>query len=135
MTKSLPVGLDTSVVLRLLTGEPENQAKAAVAALDEIVTNGGKAAVSDLVVTETYHALQYHYGVPKPEALETLRTFLLSDEIHSLGSAAQILQQPNLAQAKPGFVDRLIHGEYNQHCAKMISFERAAKKLPNASVI
>src|SRR5690606_5431018 len=92
MTKSLLVGLDTSVVLRLLTGEPENQSRTAVVALDEIVTRGGKAAVSDLVVSETYYALQYHYGVPKAEALETLKAFLLSDEIHSLGSAAKILR-------------------------------------------
>lgn len=128
-------GLDTSVVLRLLTGEPENQAKAAVAALDAIVASGGKAAVSDLVLSETYYALQFHYGVPKAKALNALKKFADSDEIHCLGVATELLQKPDLAQAKPGFVDRLIHGEYSHHCGKMISFEKASKKLAGTSVL
>lgn len=135
MIKAKLIGLDTSVVLRLLTGEPENLARAAVAALDEIVAPGGKAAVSDLVLSETYYALQFHYGVPKAKALISLREFVDSDEIHCLGVAAEVLRKRELAQANPGFVDRLIHGEYSQRCGKMISFEKAAKKLPGTSVI
>lgn len=135
MSKAKLRGLDTSVVLRLLTGEPESQAKAALAALDAIVAPGGKAAVSDLVLSETYYALQFHYGVPKAKALTSLKEFVDSDEIHCLGVAAELLRKQGLAQASPGFVDQLIHGEYIQHCGKMLSFEKAAKKLPGASVI
>ena len=135
MTEDKFVGLDTSVVLRLLTGEPANQAQAAETAIDEIAASGKKAAVSDLVISETYFALQFHYGVPKAKALATLREFVDSDEIHCLGIAVEVFQKRELAQSNPGFVDRLIHGEYRKHCGKMISFEKAAKKLPGASVI
>lgn len=135
MTKSSLTGLDTSVVLRFLTGEPQDQARAAEAALDKIVASGGRAAVSDLVISETYYALQFHYGVPKVKALMTLEAFVGSDEIQCLGVADEILRQQELAQANPGFVDRLIHGGYSQTCEKMFSFEKAAKKLPGASVL
>ena len=54
-------GLDTSVLLRLLVGEPEKQAKKAVEALDAISEARGKVHVSDLALCETYYALQFHY--------------------------------------------------------------------------
>jgi len=54
------VGLDTSVVLRLLTGEPELQARRALAELDALASSGAVPLVSDLVVSEVYFALQYH---------------------------------------------------------------------------
>ena len=59
--KSGPAGLDTSFLLRLLTGEPESQAEQAVAELDLLREAGQKCAVSDLVISEAYYALQFHY--------------------------------------------------------------------------
>lgn len=49
----MKAGLDTSVVLRLLLGQPADQAARAVAFLDERSRGGHHAAVSDLVVAET----------------------------------------------------------------------------------
>lgn len=46
-------GLDTSMLLRLLVGEPECQAEKAKRALQEIVDSGERAKVSDLVLSET----------------------------------------------------------------------------------
>lgn len=59
------VGLDSSVVLRLLIGEPVELAEVAQAFLDELFELGKKAVISDLVVSEVYFALQYHYQVPQ----------------------------------------------------------------------
>lgn len=67
------MGLDTSVMLRLLLGEPADQAARAVALLDELSRGGHQAVVSDLVVAEAYFALQHHYGVSKRNALLGLR--------------------------------------------------------------
>ena len=58
----MKAGLDTSVVLRLLLGQPADQAARAVAFLDELSRGGHHAVVSDLVVAEAYFALQHHYG-------------------------------------------------------------------------
>ncbi len=128
------VGLDTSFVLRLLVGEPAAQARRATAQLDALREANQKAAVSDLVVTETYFALQYHYEVPKQLALDTLKEFLESPEVASAGEALEVLLEPSLGRANPGFVDRLIHANYAKTAASMLTFEKAAGKLPGARV-
>jgi predicted nucleic acid-binding protein len=64
------VGLDTTVVVRLLTGEPAAQAHAAKAYLENAYASGVKLVIHDLVVIEAYHALIYHYEVPKAEAVK-----------------------------------------------------------------
>ena len=129
------VGLDTSVVLRLLLGQPVEQAKRALAFLEEAAKRGDRAVVSDLVVAEAYFALQYHYGVPKKEALAALRRMFADGEIESQGVAAEVLHTDGLASAKPGLLDRLIQGGYVASGGAMATFEKAAGKLKSVSVI
>ena len=108
----MKVGLDSSVVLHLLTGEPELLARRALAELQSLTQSGAVPLVSDLVVSEVYFALQYHYGVPKAEALALLAQFLHESGVKPLGAAVAVLAVPHLATANPGFVDRLIHAEF-----------------------
>lgn len=54
----MTIGLDTSVVVRLLIGEPVEQAAAARRLLDE--QPRGSCAISDMVVGEAYFALRHH---------------------------------------------------------------------------
>ncbi len=129
------VGLDTSVVLRLLTGEPEIQARRALSEVQEILHRGGALLISDLVISEVYFALQYHYGMPKAEALQILADFLNDSGVKAIGAAATVLALPGLATAKPGFVDRLIHAEYTRSTAQMMTFEKPAGRLPGTRVL
>ena len=129
------VGLDTSVVLRLLTGQPAGQAAAAVAFLDDLQRRGDRPALSDLVVAETYYALQYHYGTRKDRALEALHRLFEDGEIESMGEAGNVLSTRGLASAKPGFVDRLIHRAYVAPGGRMATFENAAAKLTSVIVL
>lgn len=129
------VGLDTSVVPRLLLGQPTDQSPRAVAFLEEVARRGDQAVVSDLVAAETYFALQYHYGVPKKEALAALRRMFADGEIESEGVAAEILAAEGLASAKPGFVDRLIQGAYVANGASMVTFEKASGRLKSVRVL
>jgi predicted nucleic-acid-binding protein len=128
-------GLDTSVVLRLLTGEPKKQAQRALTEVQELIRRGAALLVSDLVVAEVYFALQHHYGMPKAEALTLLAHFLGERRIKSIGAAATVLAVPHLATAKPGFVDRLIHAEYRRSAHEMLSFEKAAGRLSGVRVL
>ncbi|MEM1157182.1 MAG: PIN domain-containing protein [Verrucomicrobiota bacterium] len=131
----MSVGLDTSVVLRLLVGEPEAQAAKAHALLDQLTEKNESALVSDLVVAEVYFALHYHYQVPKREALSALRHFLNAPEIENDGVALNVLATPKLESAKPGFVDRMIHQQYRNAAGGMVTFEKAAKKLTDTMVL
>ena len=128
-------GLDTTVVLRLLLGRPADQAARAVALLDELSRGGHHAVVSDLVVSEAYFALQHHYGVSKQDALQGLRRLFSDGEIKPLGAVAEVLATDRLASAKPGFVDRLIHGGYAASSAGMVTFENAGGKLDGTRVL
>jgi predicted nucleic acid-binding protein len=129
------VGLDTSVVLRLLTGQPVAQAATAVAFLDDLRRRGDRPVLSDLVVAETYYALQYHYGTRKAHALEALHRLFEDGEIESMGEAGDVLRTSGLASAKPGFVDRLIHRAYVAAGGRMATFENASAKLSSVIVL
>ena len=74
-------GLDTSVVLRLLTGQPQELAARTLARYQEGIANGDSFYVSDIVASETYYAIQYHYGKTKEEALSALKGFSSGDGI------------------------------------------------------
>ena len=131
----MKAGLDTSVVLRLLLGQPADQAARAVAFLDELSRGGHHAVVSDLVAAEAYFALQHHYGVSKQDALMGLQRLFADGEIEPLGAVAGVLAVDGLASAKPGFVDRLIHGAYASAAEEMATFEKAAGKLKAVRVL
>jgi len=135
MSEKTSLGLDTSVLLRLLVGEPEKQAKKAEDVLDSISKTGGKVFVSDLVLCEAYYALQFHYQVPKKDAISALKTLSQSEEIECALIARTVLTETNLHSANPGFVDRIIHAQYEVTGVHMLTFEKAAKKLHNTQVL
>ena len=134
---SVLVGLDTSVVLRLLVGSPPDQAEAALGFVRQSRSAGVRIVVSDLVVSEAYFALHAHYDVPKAAAIAALLEMLGSGLVEPadgpgilavLGSAAR-------SSAKPGFVDRLIHEQYQRSSARTTTFERAAGRLTGSIVL
>ena len=131
----MKVGLDTSVVLRLLVGEPPDQARRAWQAVVEVRSAGGEVVVSDLVTSEAYFALHHHYAVPKGEALRQLLALFKSGDLVSEGVAPKVLAIPGLASAKLGFVDRMIHEGYLRSLDQTLTFEKAAGKLPQARVL
>lgn len=129
------VGLDTSVLLRLLTGEPEPLAAVAARRVEDSLRAGDTVLVSDLVVSEAYFALQHHFGLSKAQAIEVLREFLRESGAVAAGSADGILAMPKLAVAQPGLVDRLIHAEYLRVAEAMLTFEKSAARLKGARVL
>lgn len=127
MAISTDIGLDTSVVLRLLIGEPPEQAGAAAEALVLAKRNGGAVFVSDIVVMEAYFALHAAYDVPKKTALIALAGMFNSGDVQPEpgGCAQEILNECLKSPAKPGFVDRMIHTRYRSHGAHLLTFEKA----------
>jgi len=130
------VGLDTSVVVRLLSGEPRHLALAALRYVEERRDAGDPIRVSDWVLAETYYAFQHHYGASKQDTLDALRSFLSTEGIEGDGEVPAVLDTAGLASAKPGFVNRVIHAHYQRGGVdEMATFERAAAKLPGVNVL
>jgi len=121
---------DTSVVMRLLARDPEDQYRRASAYLKEQLIAGISVLVPDLVLAEAYFALQAFYQLPKKDALAALDLFARHSGVTVTPVARAVLALPNLATAKPGFVDRLIHGASHAAGHTLVTFEKAAKKLP-----
>lgn len=127
--------LDTSVVIRLLTGKPDGHLAATEEFLDHARRLKAKVFVSDLVVAEAYHALQHHFGISKSDTLWGLSQLFSTGEIVPAGQAFKILSQSGLASAKPGFVDRLIHADSIHTGCHWVTFEKAAVKLQDVAVL
>ena len=127
--------LDTSFTIRLLTRDPINLFERAATFLRKHTGKNIRCTVSDLVLAELYFALQYHYGFSKADALAALLAFSKHPAIALSTHAKLTLQLPGIASAKPGFVDRLIHGSCNIDGITLVTFEKAARALPNTLVL
>lgn len=131
----LRYSLDTSFLIRLLTGDPVPQFHLAAGFLEKCRREEGVAEVIDLVLAEAYFALQYHYGFPKDAALKSLNQFAEQPVVAVSQHALEILSWPGLSSANPGFVDLLIHGFSRTKNCKLVTFEKKARKLEGVIVL
>ena len=131
------IALDTSVVVRFLTGEPAPLADKARLRMEHEVASGNVLMVQDLVVIEAYFALQQYYGVPKKQALAALRDLFAEPGIvpEPGGVAADVLKTVTAASSKPGFADRIIHARACRDASVLLTFEKSAHKLLRVDVL
>ena len=128
-------GMDTSYLLRLLTGQPKELAEKALARYQEAVGRGDSFSVSDMVVTEAYYALQHHYGKSKEESIEALKGISEDDSIVFSAGFESVIRLSNLAKASPGFLDRVLSADYRSRGQITISCEKSFRRLPDAEVV
>ena len=128
-------GLDTSVVLRLLTGQPQELAARALARYQDGIAAGDDFCVSDVVAAEAYFALQQHYRKTKEEALEALRGFSSGEGISFSQNFAASINTPNIHKANPGFVDRMLVSGYREQGQVTLSCEKSFRRLADTEVI
>ena len=128
-------GLDTSVVLRLLTGQPQELAARALARYQDGIAAGDDFCVSDVVAAEAYFALQQHYRKTKEEALEALKGFSSGEGISFSQNFAMSINTPDIHNANPGFVDRMLVSSYRGQGQITLSCEKSFKRLADTEVI
>jgi predicted nucleic acid-binding protein len=128
-------GLDTSVVLRLLTGQPQELAARALARYQDGIAAGDDFCVSDVVAAEAYFALQQHYRKTKEEALEALKGFSSGEGISFSQNFAVSINTPDIHRANPGFVDRMLVSGYREQGQITLSCEKSFKRLADTEVI
>ncbi|CAN5771691.1 hypothetical protein BH11GEM1_BH11GEM1_33810 [soil metagenome] len=126
----MTLGLDTSVVVRLLIGQPAAEAEAARRLVDD--QPRGTCAISDIVVGEAYFALRHHYVVPHARAVGALSALLGDPRLRATGVARHVLARMPDRESGAGLMDRLIHGGYEQDDIAMVTFDRVAARLPGA---
>lgn len=127
--------LDTSVVVRLLTGQPQDQFEVARDHLAEVHQAGARVFVSNLVVMEAYFACQHHYRMDKGSVIDGLCRLLSLPTFVTHPSLLPILATDSLATAKPGLLDQLIHAEAIAARLPLVTFEKSASRLPQTHVL
>ena len=127
-------GCDTSFLMRILTNHPRPLATKVIVEAYRRVQAGHLFEISDLTLSEAYYSLQASYGVSKVDALTLLKKISQARGFVVSRHAKDVLAVSNLAKASPGFVDRLIHGEYFANSKTTVACEKSFKKLPLAEV-
>ena len=127
-------GCDTSFLMRILTNHPRPLATKVIVEAYGRVQDGHLFEISDLTLSEAYYSLQASYGVSKADALTLLKKIAVAKGFVVSGHAKAVLALPNLAKTRPGFVDRLIHGEYFADSKTTVACEKSFRKLPHTEV-
>ena len=120
-------GIDTSILVRLLTGDPSADFEYCVGMMSALVEEGGEIFASNQVIGEAYVAVQHHYGVSKADARASLVDVLRSGLVaplngHSVFAALQ-------AQGGPGVFDRLISDGYSREGLQVLTLDRKMASL------
>ena len=118
----MKLGLDTSIVLRLLVGLPADQAARARQRLEQAHADGDAIIVTDTVVAEAYHALVHHYHIEKAHARALLHRMMTSGTVVAEPAEVVTALEPS---AGAGLVDRLIFHRHRSLHATTLTFDRA----------
>jgi predicted nucleic acid-binding protein len=124
-------GIDTSILVRLGTGDPEDGFEYCVRKLTALVErDDAEVFASNQVIGEAYIVLQHHYGVPKPEARAALASVLRSGLVAPLNGAGVYAALE--ADAGCGLLDRLIADDYHRAELTTLTLDRKMGALPQA---
>ena len=125
-------GIDTSILVRLATGEPARDFDRFVAALTQRVEVEHVALFAGhMVIGEAYVALQHHYAVSKPDAKAALRSVLTSGLVAPSGGDAVL--EALASNRGCGLLDRLIALQYTADELSTLTLDRKMAALPNVA--
>ena len=123
-------GIDTSILVRLLTGDPEDGFERSVNKLTALIErDAAEIFASNQVIGEAYIALQHHYGVSKANARLALATVLTSGLVTPQNGAGVITTIQTTTGC--GLLDRLIANDYHRAEMATLTLDRKMAALPD----
>lgn len=125
---TLRYGIDTSVLVRLLTGKPPDAFSYCEKALRTLAESGAEIFASNQVIGETYVTVQHHYGVSGTNARAGLLYVLRSGLVAPLNGHSVITALES--SGGPGLFDRLIADEYARAGMEVLTLDRKMTTLP-----
>ena len=122
-------GIDTSLLVRLVAGEPQAEFEHCVETLRSLIEDdGAEIVVSNQVIGEAYVAVRHHYGVSKTDARAGLLDVLRSGMVAPLNGRAVLAALE--AREGAGLLDRLIAEEYSRVGLEVLTLDRRMATLP-----
>lgn len=127
-------GIDTSILVRLATGDPPEGFERCAKALGRLAeTPDVRVVACNPVVGETYVALQHHYGATKDESRDALASVLASGYVEPEGGEAVL--RALATRSGCGLLDRLIAESYGRGGAITLTLDRKMAALPGARLL
>ena len=127
-------GIDTSILVRLLTGDPPEAYEYCVEVLSDIAQNqGGEVFASNQVIGEAYMVMQLHYGASKTEARQGLATLLRTQYVMPQNGRQVFAALEETGGA--GLIDRLIADGYAQTGLETLTLGQKMSNLPDAKIL
>jgi predicted nucleic acid-binding protein len=122
-------GIDTSILVRLATGDPEASFEHCVRKLTALIErDDAEVFASNQVIGETYIALQHHYGISKSDARTALISVLRSGLVAPLNGPGVFAALE--ATSGCGLLDRLIADDYRRYELITLTLDRKMAALP-----
>lgn len=122
-------GIDTSVLLRLATGHPEEESKRSQEAIEKLLKEPENSVVaSNQVIGEAYIVLQKFYELSKDDSREALTNVLESGYVEPLNGQEILTILANSSGC--GRMDRLIHQGYVGMSCEVLTNDGKMAKLP-----
>ena len=126
-----PYGIDTSVLVRLVTADPEPDFQRCVSELRVMIEEkDAEVFASNQVIGEAYIVLQRHYGISATDARSALADVLTSGLVAPLNGQSVVLALR--ASGGPGVFDRLIADGYSHTGLETLTLDRQMASLPSA---
>ena len=120
-------GIDTSVLVRLITGAPPDAYAHCVKRLSALVVSGAEIFASNQVIGEAFVAVRHHYGVAAVDARSELSKALRSGLVAPLNG--QSVMEALTASGGPGLFDRLIADDYSRVGLEVLTLDRKMAAL------
>ena len=128
MTQRL--GIDTSVLVRLVTGDPPETFNHCVQELSKLVAQGDEVFASNQVIGEAYIAIQHHYGIDKDSVRAELANALRSGLVAPLNGRAIVDLLESSGGA--GVMDRLIIDDYSHRELPVLTLDQRMSSIKGA---
>ena len=123
-------GIDTSVLVRLVTADPEPDFQRSVSELRVMIEEkDAEVFASNQVIGEAYIVLQRHYGISPTDARSALADVLTSGLVSPLNGQSVVLALR--ASGGPGVFDRLIADGYSHAGLETLTLDRQMASLPS----
>ena len=128
------IGIDTSVLTRLLTGLPPEQYQRCDRELTRLVEQeGAEVLASNQVIGETFVTVQHHYGLTGSQARAGLLRIFGSGIVAPLNGMSVL--DALSATGGPGLFDRLISDDYSHAGMGTLTLDRQMASLPTTQLL
>ena len=129
----LRIGIDTSILVRLVTGDPPDAYAHCVERLHALTASGAEVFASNQVIGEAFMAVRHHYGVSSADACGELSNTLRSGLVAPLNGPTVL--DALAASGGPGLFDRLISNDYSRSGLETLTLDRQMASLRGAQLL